>query len=434
MELDTIVENIANYRIKIQSISGIGTSIILPDLNIIFDIGILLPESSKIGRVLITHCHMDHIGAIGQHIAQRNLKNYGNTSYFIPNTETKNVKSLINNFRQLDGTELKCNILKMDEQLDLGKKYICTKFDTIHKVKSQGYIIWKSTTKLLPELKEKLDKNIITKDDIKIYKKNGEKIVYAELSPEIAYTGDTVIEGISDDAKNAKILIMEMTFVDEQISIDEARRRGHIHLLEFALYMDSFKNKNIILTHFSDRYNKSEIFWNIYRLVPSNILKKLYLGFDGKIYKFENPIIRFRGRDNPFGFLSNFYEAHFVINGNEWKTSEHYYQANKYIDQKNIEKIKNTKSPFDASYMANHKIPVEEIRSDWNEIKIKIMQTAIKNKFEQNEELLNKLLETHNIPLEEKTTVDKYWGTGDDNSGKNMLGKLLEELRTNLKK
>ena len=39
---------------------------------------------------------------------------------------------------------------------------------------------------------------------------------------------------ISPEAKQARILIMEMTFIDDEISIEKARERGHVHLYEFC--------------------------------------------------------------------------------------------------------------------------------------------------------------------------------------------------------
>ena len=44
----------------------------------------------------------------------------------------------------------------------------------------------------------------------------------------------------------------------------------------------------------------------------------------------KNEPLKFYGIDNPNGFLSNFYDAAFTINGALYKTNEHYYQSKKF--------------------------------------------------------------------------------------------------------
>jgi ribA/ribD-fused uncharacterized protein len=61
------------------------------------------------------------------------------------------------------------------------------------------------------------------------------------------------------------------------------------------------------------------------------------------------------------------------------------------------------------------------------------MKTTLIAKFSQNKILLKKLFETGNKTLIEHTKNDKYWGDGGFGNGKNMLGKLLGEVRDELK-
>ena len=48
--------------------------------------------------------------------------------------------------------------------------------------------------------------------------------------PEVAFTGDTSGEflekGVNEDVFKAKLLIIEMTFVDDAVPVDQARVRG----------------------------------------------------------------------------------------------------------------------------------------------------------------------------------------------------------------
>lgn len=62
------------------------------------------------------------------------------------------------------------------------------------------------------------------------------------------------------------------------------------------------------------------------------------------------------------------------------------------------------------------------------------MYKGIKAKFLQHKDLFQKLIETKNVIIIEKTIEDFYWGCGFDYSGKNRMGKLLMKLRKNLYK
>jgi ribA/ribD-fused uncharacterized protein len=61
------------------------------------------------------------------------------------------------------------------------------------------------------------------------------------------------------------------------------------------------------------------------------------------------------------------------------------------------------------------------------------MKKALVAKFTQHPPLGRKLLATGDIPLIEHTKNDKYWADGGDGSGQNWLGRLLVEVRTELR-
>lgn len=60
------------------------------------------------------------------------------------------------------------------------------------------------------------------------------------------------------------------------------------------------------------------------------------------------------------------------------------------------------------------------------------MLRALEAKFTQHADLSDILLSTHGARLVEHTRNDRYWGDGGDGTGRNMLGQLLETVRTHL--
>lgn len=74
-----------------------------------------------------------------------------------------------------------------------------------------------------------------------------------------------------------------------------------------------------------------------------------------------------------------------------------------------------------------------KMRSDWDTIKNNIIKKGLMAKFSQNELLKSKLLSTENKNIIQDSPYDSYWGIGRDKNGQNMLGKLLMEIRSELR-
>ena len=141
--------------------------------------------------------------------------------------------------------------------------------------------------------------------------------------------------------------------------------------------------------------------------------------------------IRFYSTKDKFSEFSNFARFAFTLDGREWATSEHYFQANKFTDEEYREKIRQTASPMIAARLGrSRKVP---IRSDWEQIKIDIMRAAVRQKIAAHSKLTQLLLGTGDEELIEAAPRDSFWGCGKDGTGSNWLGRILMEVREELK-
>jgi ribA/ribD-fused uncharacterized protein len=136
-------------------------------------------------------------------------------------------------------------------------------------------------------------------------------------------------------------------------------------------------------------------------------------------------------KEEPYGCFSNFAAYPFELDGVTWPTTEHYFQAQKFAGTPHVEELRSEPSPMVVARMGRaHSRP---LREDWNEVKDDVMRRAVLRKFESNAGIREILLSTGNEELIEKTTDDYYWGCGTDGTGKNMLGKILMEVREQLR-
>jgi len=138
--------------------------------------------------------------------------------------------------------------------------------------------------------------------------------------------------------------------------------------------------------------------------------------------------IRFYGNLGEYGFLSNFYEAPFKLDGDTWPTVEHYFQAVKTFDETDRRRIRDATNPAKAKSMGRKVL----LRKDWEGIKQDVMRKALRAKF-SIPELREQLLATGDAKLIEAAPRDYYWGAGAKGTGKNRLGVLLAEIRDELK-
>lgn len=139
--------------------------------------------------------------------------------------------------------------------------------------------------------------------------------------------------------------------------------------------------------------------------------------------------------DREYSFLSNFYDSPFVHEGITYPTNEHFFQAMKTLDQEERKKIAAAATPGQSKRLGRH----VALRPDWEAIKLDVMKEGLALKF-ADPKLREKLLATGDeILVEGNWWHDNTWGSChcplcDKIPGKNLLGKALMELRTNLHK
>ena len=141
--------------------------------------------------------------------------------------------------------------------------------------------------------------------------------------------------------------------------------------------------------------------------------------------------IKFYKVNDDYGFMSNFAPYPFSDGSKNWPTSEHYFQAQKFLVPLIQEKIRQIVSPLDAALEGRNR--QNPLRTDWEEVKDKVMLQALRMKFSQNPEIAKGLVATGDAILIEHTRNDNYWADGGDGSGKNKLGLLLMQVREELK-
>lgn len=137
-------------------------------------------------------------------------------------------------------------------------------------------------------------------------------------------------------------------------------------------------------------------------------------------------IMQFEGN---YDFLSNFYPAKVEFEGLIYDSSEAAFQAQKCenVDERKLfVGVKAGQSKRIGRHI--------RLRTDWELVKVEVMEQIVRAKFEQHLDLAERLVATGELELiEGNTWFDMFWGvdvfTG---RGENNLGRILMRIRDNL--
>jgi len=141
-------------------------------------------------------------------------------------------------------------------------------------------------------------------------------------------------------------------------------------------------------------------------------------------------IIKFYSVNDEYGEFSNFANYPIVIDGERWKTTEHYFQTMKFNSQKYRNIVKQSTTAMEAAKKGRNR--KEKIKRNWDKIKDNIMYEAVYAKFTQHEFLKELLISTKDAKLIEDSPTDAYWGNGANNKGLNRLGTILMNVRSKI--
>lgn len=141
---------------------------------------------------------------------------------------------------------------------------------------------------------------------------------------------------------------------------------------------------------------------------------------------------RYVAMSDPDDPLSSYAPHPFELDGAEWPSAEHYFQAMKFEDPELREAIRAAADPKTAATLANgHK---RKVRKDWKKVRTVFMTRALYTQCHAHPAVARALLDTGEKPIVETSQYDYFWGCGRDQRGENAYGKILMDIREKLRR
>ncbi|MEY4774636.1 MAG: hypothetical protein RIT40_1671 [Planctomycetota bacterium] len=238
------------------SIGGLETCIDLPEFKVALDIGRVPNSVVARNTILFTHAHMDHMGGVAWHCATRSLRGLTPPRYVLEQCHTEAFGRMMDAWRALDRSTMAHELVavKPGDTVDLhgGRKARC--FRTTHIVPTLGWCVLETRRKLRAEWQAAPREALIQA------REQGVVLHEEQEIPRLAFCGDTTIDVLEREelARHARVLVLECTFLDDQVTVAEAREKGHVHLDEICARPELFdKVGTLVLSHVSPRWTPS---------------------------------------------------------------------------------------------------------------------------------------------------------------------------------
>lgn len=240
------------FRVQGASIAGESTSVQVPELDVVFDMG-CCPRSMLASKyAVISHGHMDHVGALAYWCSQRKFQGMGAGTIICDRRIERAVRRMMEGYVELEQqvTPFEVIALGPDEEAEIKNNTVIRGFEVDHTGPAFGYVIVEKRSKLRPEYAD------LPQEKLREIKARGEEITRILEIPLVAYLGDTAPGPalLRNDVRTSQIVICECTFIEPDHK-SRAKIGKHLHLDDIVEWLRVLECKHLVLTHLSRRTN-----------------------------------------------------------------------------------------------------------------------------------------------------------------------------------
>ncbi len=256
------------------SLGGVYTSLFVPELGALFDLGIPARSSAGADFIFISHGHADHLGALFSHLGIRALTGKRSPpTVYLPGEIKEEVEESLRAMTRIQRYDLSIRAVPMSpgDCAPMRGDIEVRAIRTHHGVPSLGYSLVRKIKKLRAEFLG------LPGPEIAARKRAGEDLFRVEERTEISYCTDTLIQVLDNNPSlyQSKVLVLECTFLDERKSLEASRAGCHIHLDEILERAELFQNESLVLMHFSQLYKPKEVVEILDKRCPKGLRERI---------------------------------------------------------------------------------------------------------------------------------------------------------------
>lgn len=240
------------------SLGGVYTSIHVPELDVLLDVGVPLRQAAAVGTLLLSHAHADHVGALVTLLGLRGLHGVNKPlKVVMPAEIVDTLQRALAAMSELQRFPLAIEAIGLEpgDEHPLRRDLWVRAVKTFHPVPSLAYLLVRRVQKLLPAFGH------LSGPEIARRRQAGADLFVTAEHVELAYATDTLVQALdhAPELASAQVLLLESTFLDGRKTLDDARAGCHIHLDELIARAPSIVTPQLVLMHVSQLYRPDEV-------------------------------------------------------------------------------------------------------------------------------------------------------------------------------
>jgi ribonuclease Z len=233
---------------------GVETNLRIPELKLMFDIGMCPPRALKFRRLLVSHGHADHLGGLHYFISQRGMMKLAPPIIHLPAEIAPIIEEILGAWARIEGFEYRYELRPAEPggRYEVGRDLHARAIRTQHRVPSLAWVVERTTRRILDEFRG------CTGDELLALREAGEVVTHEVVTPLVCVTGDTTIDTFLNHEliRKCKLLVHECTSWDQQRSVESTRSWGHTHIDELLEHAEKFEGEALVLVHRSLRHSR----------------------------------------------------------------------------------------------------------------------------------------------------------------------------------
>ena len=254
---------------------GIETNLRVPELKLMFDMGMCPAGALKYRRVLVSHGHGDHLAGIQYYISQRGMMKLPPAIIHLPEEIAPTIDEILQAWSRIEGFTYGYELrpARPGQRYELRPGLSAIALRTHHRVPSLAWVVERTTRRLLDRYRD------LPREEIVALREAGEEITHEVTTPLLCVTGDTKIEAFLEHQlmRRCKVLVHECTSWDQQRSVESTRGYGHTHVEELIEHADKFEGEALVLVHRSARHSRSFAQQVVRERFPVHVRDKIHV-------------------------------------------------------------------------------------------------------------------------------------------------------------
>ena len=246
------------YTIRGLSLGGVYTTMHVPELDLLFDIGLAPRSFGGVRTLCLSHAHADHVGALVTLLGHRALTGQRTPLRLIMPAEIEgDLTAVLATMTKLQRWPLDIEPigLRPGDTYPLAADLTLVAARSFHPVPCLAYRLVRRVSKLRAEHLGKPGPEIAR------LRHAGADLFEVTHRTELAYATDTLATVLdhAPELASSHVLILECTFLDDRKPVAIARAGCHIHLDEVVERAAQLTCEHLVLMHFSGVHRPRDI-------------------------------------------------------------------------------------------------------------------------------------------------------------------------------